>query len=77
MENSTPTHGLGPVAARIDINSARLSSLAAKSKGLNRYIANHPKGGADHPNAKATFKLGDIVITQIECENVRDYCFDT
>lgn len=68
-----PTHGLGPVAAMIDINRGnrltRLSSIASKSRGLNRYVANHPKGGKDHPNAKVNFKLGDVVTTQIQCEN--------
>src|SRR3990170_1031961 len=68
-----PTHGLGPVASMIDINRGnrltRISSIATKSRGLNRYIVNHPKGGKDHPNAKITFKLGDIVTTQIQCEN--------
>lgn len=68
-----PTHGLGPVAAMIDINRGnrltRLSSIASKSRGLNRFIVNHPKGGKDHPNAKVNFKLGDVVTTQIQCEN--------
>ena len=68
-----PTHGLGPVASMIDINRGnrikRLSSIASKSRGLHRYIVNHPKGGKDHPNAKAEFKLGDVVSTQIQCEN--------
>lgn len=68
-----PTHGLGPIATMIDINRGnrltRLSSIATKSRGLNRYIANHPKGGKDHANAKLNYKLGDIVTTQIQCEN--------
>lgn len=68
-----PTHGLGPVAAMIDVNRGnkltRLSSISSKSRGLNRYIVNHPKGGKDHPNAKVNFKLGDVVSTQIQCEN--------
>lgn len=68
-----PTHGLGPVAMMIDINRGnrltKLSSIATKQKGLTRYIQNHPKGGVNHPNAKANFKLGDIVTTQIQCAN--------
>jgi hypothetical protein len=68
-----PTHGLGPVGSMIDINRgnriARLSSVASKSRGLHRYIVNHPKGGKDHPNANAEFKLGDVVSTQVQCEN--------
>jgi len=68
-----PTHGLGPVATMIDINRGnrltKLSSVATKSRGLHRYIVNHPKGGANHPNAKVPFKLGDIVTTQLQTAN--------
>lgn len=68
-----PTHGLGPLACMIDINRGnrltRLSSIATKSRGLNRYVVNHVRGGKDHPNAKMNFKLGDIVTTQIQCAN--------
>lgn len=68
-----PTHGLGPVAMMLDINRGnlltKLSSVSTKSKGLHRYIVNHPKGGAAHPNAKVKFKQGDIVTTQIQTAN--------
>ena len=68
-----PTHGLGPVSTMIDINRGNrltaLSSIATKSKGLNRYIKNHPKGGPNHPNANIKFKQGDIVTTQIQTAN--------
>lgn len=68
-----PTHGLGPVAVMIDINRGnrltRLSSIATKSRGLNRYVAKHPKGGENHPNAKINYKQGDIVTTQIQTAN--------
>lgn len=68
-----PTHGLGPVATMIDINRGNrlthLSSIATKSRGLHRYIVNSPYGGPNHPNAKIDFKLGDVVTTQIQCEN--------
>lgn len=68
-----PTHGLGPVAVMIDINRGnrltKLSSIATKSRGLNRYIKNHAKGGANHPNASINFKLGDIVTTQLQTAN--------
>jgi Oxidoreductase family, NAD-binding Rossmann fold len=68
-----PTHGLGPVAVMFDINRGnrlvRLSSIASKSKGLNKYIKEHPQGGENHPNANLKFKQGDIVNTQIQCEN--------
>ncbi len=68
-----PTHGLGPVAVMMDINKGnrltKLSSVATKARGLHKYIVEHPKGGPNHPNAKVTFKCGDIVTTQIQCAN--------
>jgi Oxidoreductase family, NAD-binding Rossmann fold len=68
-----PTHGLGPVSTMIDINRGNrltaLSSIATKSKGLNRYVAKIAKEGAEHPNAKQKYKQGDIVTTQIQTEN--------
>jgi predicted dehydrogenase len=68
-----PTHGLGPVAVMLDINRGnrltKLSSVSTKSRGLNRYIKNHPKGGSNHPNALIQFKLGDIVTTQLQTAN--------
>ncbi|MCA0381068.1 MAG: Gfo/Idh/MocA family oxidoreductase [Bacteroidetes bacterium] len=66
-----PTHGIGPVAMMIDINRGnrftKLSSFASKARGLHDYVVK--KGGADHPNAKVQFKLGDVVTTQIGCAN--------
>ncbi|MBS1750985.1 MAG: Gfo/Idh/MocA family oxidoreductase [Bacteroidetes bacterium] len=66
-----PTHGLGPIATMIDINHGNrflsLSSFATKTRGLHDYIVK--KGGANHPNAKVEFKLGDIVTTHIKCAN--------
>jgi predicted dehydrogenase len=66
-----PTHGIGPVAQMIDINHGNrflsLSSVATKSRGLHNYIV--AKGGPAHPNARVEFKLGDIVTTQIRCNN--------
>lgn len=68
-----PTHGLGPVAVMMDINRGnrmtKLSSIASKARGLHKYIVEHEKGGAGHPNAKVKFKCGDIVNTQIQCAN--------
>lgn len=68
-----PTHGLGPVSTMININRSNrltaLSSVATKSRGLNRYIKQHPKGGANHPNARIKYKQGDIVTTQIQTAN--------
>ena len=66
-----PTHGVGPVAMMLNINKGNrftsLSSFATKSRGLHEYIVK--KGGANHPNSKVEFKLGDIVTTQIQCAN--------
>ena len=66
-----PTHGLGPVAHWLNINRGnqfvRLTSMATKSRGLHKYVVD--KGGANHPNAKVNFKLGDVVTTMIECAN--------
>ena len=68
-----PTHGVGPVAKWLNINRGNrflfLTSTATKSEGLHNYIVNHPKGGADHPNAKLDWKLGDIVTTVIKTTN--------
>jgi hypothetical protein len=68
-----PTHSIGPVGTMIDLNRGNrltaLSSIATKARGLHRYIVNHPKGGANHPNAKQAFKQGDIVTTQLQTAN--------
>lgn len=66
-----PTHGLGPVAEMLNINRGNqfsyLTSMASPSLALHEYVVN--KGGADHPNAKVKFKLGDVVQTMIKCVN--------
>lgn len=68
-----PTHGIGPLATMFDLNRGnrmvRLTSMASKSRGLNKYVSEHPKGGPDHPNAKLKFKQGDVVTTSIQCAN--------
>ena len=68
-----PTHGIGPVAQYININRGNrliyLTSIASKARGLHEYIVNHPKGGANHPNAKVDFKLGDKVTTMVKTNN--------
>ncbi len=64
-----PTHGVGPIASMMDINRGNrfvsLTSHATRSRGLHNYIINHPEGGKDHPNAKLSWELGDVVTTQI------------
>lgn len=66
-----PTHGIGPVAMMIDINRGnrftQLVSYSTKARGLHDYVTK--TGGADHPNAKVNFKLGDIVTTMISTTN--------
>lgn len=65
-----PSHGIGPCAMNLNINRGnrftRLSSFASKARGLHEYIAGHEP---DHPNARITFKLGDVVTTQLTCAN--------
>jgi len=66
-----PTHGIGPVAMMIDINRGnrftQLVSYSTKARGLHEHIVK--VGGADHPNAKVNFKLGDVVTTMISTNN--------
>lgn len=66
-----PTHGIGPIAHYVNINRGNrftsLCSFASKSRGLHNHIVKN--GGADHPNAKVKFKLGDVVTTSINCAN--------
>lgn len=66
-----PSHGIGPCAKALNINCGnrftRLTSYASKARGLHDYVVK--TGGADHPNAGVTFKLGDVVQTMIGCEN--------
>ncbi len=68
-----PTHGLGPIHLMTDINRGNrysyLTSTASKPRGLHKYIADHPKGGENHPNANVRFKLGDVVTTVIKTAN--------
>jgi len=66
-----PTHGIGPIAMMTDINRGnrftQLVSYSSKSRGLHEYIVK--VGGANHPNAKVNFKLGDVVTTMISTNN--------
>ncbi|MDB5208190.1 MAG: Gfo/Idh/MocA family oxidoreductase [Flavisolibacter sp.] len=66
-----PTHGIGPIANYININHGNrfisLCSFSSKSRGLHNHIVK--KGGEAHPNAKVSFKLGDVVTTSIDCAN--------
>lgn len=64
-----PTHGVGPLAMMININRGNrfteLVSYASKARGLHEHIVK--TAGADHPNARVEFQLGDVVTTMIRC----------
>ncbi len=66
-----PTHGLGPIAAMLDINRGNrflyLTSTASKAVGLKDYI--QEKGGEDHPSAKLPWKQGDVITSIIKTTN--------
>jgi len=66
-----PTHGFGPVAQMLNINTGNqcdyLTSTASKSRGLHEYIVK--QGGKGHPNTNIDFKLGDVVTTVIKTIN--------
>ncbi|WUR13617.1 Gfo/Idh/MocA family oxidoreductase [[Empedobacter] haloabium] len=66
-----PSHGIGPCAMYTNINRGnrftRINSFATKARGLHEYIVK--EGGADHPNAKARFSLGDVVTTTLATAN--------
>ena len=66
-----PTHGLGPVAQCMNINRGNqfdyLVSMATKTRGLNIY--SEKRFGADSPQAKEKYVLGDIVTSMIRTAN--------
>ncbi|RNF82891.1 Gfo/Idh/MocA family protein [Montanilutibacter psychrotolerans] len=66
-----PSHGIGPCAMWLDIHRGnrftRLTSYASNARGLHDYVVDN--AGAGHPNAQVRFALGDVVTTQIACEN--------
>ena len=66
-----PSHGIGPCAQWLDVHRGnrftRLTSHASKARGLHDYVVR--QGGEQHPSAKVGFALGDVVTTQIACEN--------
>jgi predicted dehydrogenase len=63
-----PTHSVGPVLSWLDINCGdvitEIYSTATASKGINAYMER--KFGKDHPNAKLTYKQGDIVTSLLK-----------
>ncbi len=63
-----PTHGLGPVAQWLDITRGNkfdyLVSISSPSRGLKLEATR--RYGPDHPLAKTTYALGDVVNTFIK-----------
>ena len=66
-----PSHGIGPIAMATNIHRGNrfthINAFASKARGLHEFVVK--KGGANHPNAKVAFKLGDVVTTTLACEN--------
>lgn len=66
-----PTHGIGPIAHALDIHNGNrfitLSAFATKARGLKKYVDDH--GGPNHPLKNAQWNCGDIVTSQIKCQN--------
>ncbi len=66
--NLYPTHPIGPIAWWLDINRGdrftHLVSMSSNSRGINHYVAQ--RFGADHPNAKREYALGDVNTTLIK-----------
>ncbi|MBN2288604.1 MAG: Gfo/Idh/MocA family oxidoreductase [Candidatus Glassbacteria bacterium] len=69
--NVYPTHGLGPLAECMNINRGDrfdfLVSMSSKSRGLNLYA--EKEFGADSPQAKKTYALGDVNSSLIRTKN--------
>lgn len=68
-----PTHELGPIAKILDINRGnrmvKLVSLASKSMGLKRYVADRKDTIENKDLLNTEFNQADIVETLIQCEN--------
>jgi len=71
--NPYPTHGLGPVAQIMGINRGDrfdyLTSMSTNQYGLTLYAEN--KFGKDSPEAKETYRLGDMNTTLVRSLNGR------
>ena len=69
--NPYPTHGLGPVAQIMGINRGDrldyLTSMSTKQLGLTLYAED--KFGKDSPEARDTYKLGDMNTTLVRTLN--------
>jgi len=62
-----PTHGVGPVAQWMNVNRGNqfdyLTSMASNGRGLNKWAAEHI--GADSPEARQAYRLGDVVSSLV------------
>jgi hypothetical protein len=71
--NLYPTHGLGPIAACLDINRGDrfdyLVSMSSPSRGLQLYAQEHFP--PDSPKRRETFALGDVNVSLIRTANGR------
>ena len=69
--NPYPTHGLGPVAQIMGINRGDrfdyLTSMSTNQYGLTLYAENH--FGKDSPEARDTYRLGDMNTTMVRTLN--------
>ncbi|MDD3667342.1 MAG: Gfo/Idh/MocA family oxidoreductase, partial [Bacteroidales bacterium] len=69
--NPYPTHGLGPIAQIMGINRGDrfdyLTSMSSNHHGLTLYA--EKMYGKDSPEAKATYKLGDMNCTIVKTVN--------
>lgn len=69
--NIYPTHPIGPIGWWLDVNRGNrftyLTSMSSKSRGLRDYVAR--KHGADHPNAKREYAMGDVNTTLLMTDN--------
>ncbi len=65
-----PTHGVGPIMQKIDINRGNrftnLVTFSSKARGLSKYVEKLSPG---HPNAKLNYKNGDVTTTLLNCAN--------
>lgn len=71
--NPYPMHGLGPVAQIMGINRGDrfdyLTSMSTNQYGLTLYAENH--FGKESPEAKTTYKMGDMSTTLVRTLNGR------
>ncbi|WP_227379470.1 Gfo/Idh/MocA family protein [Haladaptatus halobius] len=66
-----PTHGIGPMAKCLNVNSGNrfvsLTSTASKSRGLDDWAENNLE--PNHPSYNVDWSIGDIVTTVLKCAN--------